>query len=91
MNLFADLGIEIINHFFNSIKIKKGLDHLLIVGQAKREGLRDYIICFNVELNSVDDYDQSFANVVLKARLYLGPFLTSITKNPPKNNVQLLT
>ena len=63
---------------------------MLTVRQAKGEGLSDDITRFNVELNTVDGYDQGFGNSVLKAGLHLSPFLTSITKNPPKNHAKLL-
>ena len=66
-------------------------DHILIVRHAKEESLRDYITCFNTEFNTVDSYNQEFANTMLKAGLLPAPYLTLITKNRLNNHAEILS
>ena len=87
---FVNLGVKFINQFLTNKKVKKGLDHMLTIWQAKGEILRNYITCFNAELHNVEDCELQFATSALKVGLTTSLFLYSITKNKPKDHAELL-
>ena len=63
---------------------------MLTIHQAKGESLQNYIACFNTELHNVDDCEQPFTTMTLKAGLLQFLFLHSITKNKPRDYAELL-
>ena len=87
---FTDLGVKFIKQFLTSKKIKYDFNHMLTIRHAKGEGLQNYLSHFNARIHNIDNCEQPFAMATLKAGLFRGPFLHSITKNKPKDHIELL-